>query len=42
MAEDFISIKFNMPEVNNVLRDISLLIESDIEEKVKEGDGKCQ
>ena len=37
MAEDFINIKFNMPEVNNVLRDISLLIESDIEEKVKEG-----
>ena len=37
LAEDFISIQFNMPEVNNVLRDISLLIESDIEEKVKEG-----
>ena len=40
MAEDFISIEFKMPEVTNILRDISQLIESDIEEKVKTGKAK--
>jgi len=40
MAESFINIEFSMPEVNGILRDISELIESDIEEKVKNGKAK--
>ena len=40
MAESFINIEFRMPEVNGILRDISELIESDIEEKVKNGKAK--
>ena len=40
MAEEFINIEFTMPEVNGILRDISELIESDIEEKVKDGKAK--
>lgn len=40
MAEEFINIEFKMPEVNGILRDINELIESDIEEKVKNGKAK--
>ena len=40
MAEEFISIEFKMPEVTSILNDISQLIESDIEEKVKTGKAK--
>eukprot|EP00092_Neocalanus_flemingeri_P006838 GFUD01007383.1.p1 GENE.GFUD01007383.1~~GFUD01007383.1.p1 ORF type:complete len:948 (+),score=147.14 GFUD01007383.1:408-3251(+) len=40
MAEDFIKIEFKMPEVTGILSDISELIESDIEEKVKNGKAK--
>lgn len=37
MAEDFINIEFKMPEVADILADISGLIDNDIEEKVKNG-----
>ena len=40
LAEEFIKIEFKMPEVNGILRDINELIESDIEEKVKNGKAK--
>jgi len=40
MAEDFLKIKFRMPEITNVLSDISDLIENDIEEKVLVGKAK--
>ena len=40
MAEEFINIEFDMPEVTDILSYISKLIESDIEEKVKNGKGK--
>ena len=40
MAEEFINIEFEMPEVTDILSYISKLIESDIEEKVKIGKGK--
>ena len=40
MAEDFINIEFKMPEVTDILTDISSLIDNDIEEKVKNGKNK--
>jgi len=40
MAEDFINIEFKMPEVTDILNDISSLIDNDIEEKVKHGKDK--
>jgi len=40
LAEEFVNIEFRMPEVSNILRDINELIESDIEEKVKNGKAK--
>ena len=40
LAEDFVNIEFRMPEVSSILRDINELIESDIEEKVKNGKAK--
>ena len=40
LAEEFIKIEFKMPEVSGILRDINELIESDIEEKVKNGKAK--
>ena len=40
MAEEFIKIEFKMPEVTGILSDISELIDSDIEEKVKNGKAK--
>ena len=40
LAEEFINIEFRMPEVSGILRDINELIESDIEEKVKNGKAK--
>ena len=40
MAEEFIKIEFEMPEVTDILNYISKLIESDIEEKVKNGKAK--
>merc|ERR1719495_592256 len=40
MAEDFINIEFKMPEVTDILIDISSLIDNDIEEKVKNGKNK--
>lgn len=40
MAKEFINIDFEMPEVNDILEYIGNLIESDIEEKVKNGKAK--